>query len=1337
MDRNYYIRIVLDARDNLSKQINDAVNKSNRSFASFGKNMDALNSKMKDLERGADGISKGINRNSSSFYKFVAGVNAARDRTSKLSKELSDAGGRFTRFGFFVRQTIRDVDRFINLRWLLVVSFLVTMGNALVIVGANLLALAASATKAAAALGGALLAGIGQLIPVLVLLQATMLRLDAVMKAVDATEKARTSRTQDQIDSAKQQREAAERLADAQYNLVKANEAVGESEFQLAESRKDLKDALRDQANATRDLARARQRAKDNLVDANLEEADAALSLQEATLAVLDAKTKLREEEQRARLGDQDLEFARAQVRQAQERLKIVTAEGDQAEISGANQALAFAEQNLNSILTTAEKKTNDLKQAQIAVDRAEINKKQARIRDQRATRDARTARGEGVEGSDEVISALKRVEDANRQVVQARRAIINQTRALRDANRNVAVALREVRDAHIDASNAAKKQSSSQQALNDALKDLSPAERGLVQAIDRFKRTARREFGPIQDIIISAFKRAVNAAVELLQDPRIQKAAKSLATSIAGVIDSFTQFSKTTEFRDALVFFTENAARNVPKIGEAFLDLLRIFIRVGRAATPLFNNLIDRIVKLFDRIEKGTRDENRLQRFFKAAGQHLDAWIGLAKAVGNVFGAFVFDTGAADSGLKLLQDITDLLNEWADWIREHPEEINSFFEDMRIKLEALSKVFGKFALLLFDVFRSDEASAFSELVLEVFVPAFGLLVKTLGALAKILLFVFDIPVVGTMAKWILIGGVFYGMLNRLFAITGILGREGFTKLFKSINDNNGAIRRAARGLRDTLIPAVSRAREAMRQGVITASIYAEALKTKLQLAFKSVVANAKTAVTFLANMGKAILAFSRTAALAMLTPPVGIIVLIGAVIAAIILLDRKFHFLRPTLEFILRVFRRVFEWIKDHWKLLAAIIFGPFGLVIIAIVKWRDKILGVFKVIVDFVRSHWKLIVAILLAPFAIGGAIILGLLRWRERIFEFFKAIPGKILGFFATLPANLKKIFDKIPGLLKDALKGLGGIVEDAIRKIPGGGKLLGAFGIGGGGKSDHEKYNEIKREEGIDERDRKKLNAFEKEGLSPAEAIVRLLNSGSISKELAGKLAKKYVFAAGGTVPGGQGQAVPVVAHAGEWILNRQQQNRLAQRIGGTVQDVENWIFNRGGQKKEEPKVRRYRDFDLRPQTDPDGNVVWFIMQDDGTFGQVSERDAQKIIASNGVYIPAAVRRSTHGFSNPVITLRERNREIAKHKYGRGGVVQAFAAGGVVRAPTYSMGSMRHYAEGGVVLNTPMAGGGNPPAPRIGTFTQHFEVNAEGSQDWNYIQRLSAIHAQTSF
>jgi hypothetical protein len=86
-----------------------------------------------------------------------------------------------------------------------------------------------------------------------------------------------------------------------------------------------------------------------------------------------------------------------------------------------------------------------------------------------------------------------------------------------------------------------------------------------------------------------------------------------------------------------------------------------------------------------------------------------------------------------------------------------------------------------------------------------------------------------------------------------------------------------------------------------------------------------------------------------------------GAVIIIG-IIAALIVLQAKFNIFGVIIDGLTIGFNKfwdfiklVFGWIKDNWPLLLAIITGPFGLAILAIVKFKDGIIGVLQGVKDF----------------------------------------------------------------------------------------------------------------------------------------------------------------------------------------------------------------------------------------------------------------------------------------------------------------------------------------------------------------------------------------------
>lgn len=90
-----------------------------------------------------------------------------------------------------------------------------------------------------------------------------------------------------------------------------------------------------------------------------------------------------------------------------------------------------------------------------------------------------------------------------------------------------------------------------------------------------------------------------------------------------------------------------------------------------------------------------------------------------------------------------------------------------------------------------------------------------------------------------------------------------------------------------------------------------------------------------------------------------------------------------------------------VYQWAKNNWPLLLAILTGPFGLAVLAIVKHKDKILGFIKEIPDTAKRLFSGLAEILTAPFraAVDGFRSV----WNSTIGG--KGIPSIGIGPFKT--------------------------------------------------------------------------------------------------------------------------------------------------------------------------------------------------------------------------------------------------------------------------------------------------------------------------------------------
>lgn len=105
---------------------------------------------------------------------------------------------------------------------------------------------------------------------------------------------------------------------------------------------------------------------------------------------------------------------------------------------------------------------------------------------------------------------------------------------------------------------------------------------------------------------------------------------------------------------------------------------------------------------------------------------------------------------------------------------------------------------------------------------------------------------------------------------------------------------------------------------------------------------------------------------------------------------------------------------KSVINWLKANWPLLVAILTGPVGIAVLAIVKNWDRIKEAVAAVRDWIVDKWTAAV-------------------------DFLKGVPGKIAGFFSDLPEKLRSMGgDLVMGLI-NGIKNKASALLDTVKNF----------------------------------------------------------------------------------------------------------------------------------------------------------------------------------------------------------------------------------------------------------------------------------------------------------
>jgi phage-related protein len=751
-------------------------------------------------------------------------------------------------------------------------------------------------------------------------------------------------------------------VGDALKAQDKATEGAAEREKALARATRDLEDAkynynetVKQTQKATKDAADAITDAADAEVDARRAVESAERSYQdsvEATQEALEAVTEARED---AKEAIQQLRFeleggvisekkARLEFEKARESLQRVQ---DLPPNSRARREaeLAFAEADLN--LRRAIDKTGDL--------RKKTNQ----------------ANKEGIDGNKNVLNAEKQLIKARQNQSDAEVAAFKATKELTKATnelnaareyaraggelekknlRALELAKRAVTDAELAQKEAMK--SNGLDEYQKAMENLPPAAQAFVEAMKPIKEALKELRKEMQEEFFPGFTDAVVGLAEVYI-PLLRTPLKNIARELGEVARRFKNAFVTPEKQAEIKKIFDDMAPIIRNLGDAFIALASAFTTITAAFSPYvveFSEFAKKKAEAFkDSIEEKKKTGELNDTLDKGVGVLKD----LSAAFGNTFStiANLLDaaTGPGSGGQLFLDWLKQTTADWEKFTAGGDENsgLKTTIRDLADNFTKLADFVGDILVILVKIAASEGFGKFIDKLREAApiienvalkiteaLPAFGDFVVSLAKFVQLVVDAAPIQLFFNILKGALDGLIFVldNPIGKAFlAFSGLL-------LAASVGINKVA--QAAIFYKNSLLGAIGNIKK----------FYASVTQS-------TIFVKAKTAAMWLLNAaGKALKATLGLLNTVFMQSPIGrIIFLVGLLVGGIVLLyknsEKAREIIDAAFEKIKEVIEKVWNWIKENWPLLLAILTGPIGLAVLAIVKNWDEI-------VDFVKG-------------------------------------------------------------------------------------------------------------------------------------------------------------------------------------------------------------------------------------------------------------------------------------------------------------------------------------------------------------------------------------------
>lgn len=471
-------------------------------------------------------------------------------------------------------------------------------------------------------------------------------------------------------------------------------------------------------------------------------------------------------------------------------------------------------------------------------------------------------------------------------------------------------------------------------------LKNLDPAQRKLFDSVVALRQEFKKEWKGITDPITNAFTGIVKGITKGLKDPDIKNAFKGLSGATGSAITQSTSFFGTPEAKRLFIQVIDDAKKNLPLIANILRDISAMFLRIAVAAGPFVHIILKNISDFFDRMEVKTRNGKQLSDFFTQAFAAAKAFWDVLTGVFDIFMALGTE-GGVKTGVGLVSQLANYLHNIAEELRGNKAGVNSFFDRVRVTVGDLGTALDH---ILRGLVRIEKTNAFDTIIKVIDQILIPIVINLLVIFGEVL---------DSLGRFAL---AHPDIAKTSLVILGIgLAALKILPFLKTVRDAILAVR-AAYILMAT--------QATLSEAVIAAS-----------------------ALPFLPFLGTILL----------------VVAAVAAVAAAIYLLDKRFHFIHPTVVWLGKFIRNFGQAFIDAGHDIG----HAAGVVV-------DNVMSIFRVTRDFL---WKAINYFLL-PYKMAI----------QNIYSIFKKVGDYILNssfgdLLKSVWSGIAPVIEPIVSLVKD--------------------------------------------------------------------------------------------------------------------------------------------------------------------------------------------------------------------------------------------------------------------------------------------------------------------------